>query len=197
MGKPECFYTPHLKLARPFAIWPTSSGSYFHPALLWLKKNMLFTNPSYVSDDIKALLSPQHKSKIEDAVTSIIVTIQRSSAEFQRMMTLADASCVYFLLVGTINTPSLVSLRRHMNVEPHLCTTPRQSDEMWSCDVVTLPIQCPQTGRVTFSNLCCLDSIPQEPQTVIGQAGTSSVCVCLSHTHSQTYKHTHTEKLSF
>lgn len=62
---------------------------------------------------------------------------------------------------------------------------------MWSCDVVTLPIQCPHTGRVTFSNLCCLDSLPQEPRTVIGQAGTSSA---LSHTHTLTKLQTHTHR---
>lgn len=62
---------------------------------------------------------------------------------------------------------------------------------MWSCDVVTLPIQCPHAGRVTFSNLCCLDSVPQEPQTVIGQAGTSST---LSLTHTLTNLQTHTQK---
>lgn len=72
-----------------------------------------------------------------------------------------------------------------------VCTTARRSDEMWSCDVVTLAFQCPHTGRVTFSNLCCLDSVPQEPRTVIGQAGTSSA---LSLAHTLTNLQTHTQK---
>lgn len=59
---------------------------------------------------------------------------------------------------------------------------------------MTLPLQCPHIGRVTFSNLCCLDSVPQEPRTVIGQAGTSST-LSLTLTHSQTYKHTHRKVL--
>lgn len=134
MGKPKCFYTPHLKLSRPsqfhqlcrlvtyFDTFASTSTS-FHPALLRLKK-ICFLRNRHMS-----MMTSRHFCH-HNTAKSLILIIQKSSAEFQRMMTLAAAS--FYLLEPSI----------HQALVTHECWTTslsvQQQDNQMKCGAVML-----------------------------------------------------------